>query len=261
MSLSVIIPTLNEERYIAALLDSTRGELPMDAEVIVVDASDNHKTISAAKDAGVGINLRFLKSSTADVGLQRNLGAASARFPYLLFLDADVLLGKDVVSRAMARIEEDALCIVSVRHVPDRSTLRLRATLALVDGLVLVARLTKRPVTNGDFLLTNRRTFTALNGFRVGGLLGEDTDFGYRAHQLGASNPIERRGFVTASSRRLSAMPARRIVFQWAAAYIAVLRGSGVSGVRCDDTRYPYGLWGGDLRPAQSRSNGTTTSS
>ncbi|ODS49920.1 MAG: family 2 glycosyl transferase [Halanaerobium sp. 4-GBenrich] len=85
--LSVIIPTLNEEKNIGSLIDFIDQE-NVKTEVIISDAdsTDNTRKIAAAKGAEV------VNSKKASRGLQLNRGAEIASAPILLFLHADSTL-------------------------------------------------------------------------------------------------------------------------------------------------------------------------
>ncbi len=80
--LSVIIPTLNEERHIGQTLASL-GK-PPDTEVIVADGGSRDGTVDVARQAGAKI-----VSSRPGRGGQLNAGAAAAAGDILLFLHAD----------------------------------------------------------------------------------------------------------------------------------------------------------------------------
>jgi glycosyltransferase involved in cell wall biosynthesis len=245
MGVSIVIPTLNEERYIGRLLESLdRQVYEHPAEVIVVDASETFGTCEAARSHRGSLDLKLVRSEVADIGHQRNLGVRAARYPYLLFIDADVVLpASDVVVRCIRRLDPSELGIVSVRHAADTRSLRARIPLIAAYALIVIARACGYPVTNGDFLLTNARTFRMLGGFAVGSLLGEDTDFGVRASKAQARSILEWRTHIVASSRRLSTTSGLRLVLTWAHAYVRVIRGRGPTGLRSDDSAYPYGKW------------------
>lgn len=244
MSLSIIVATLDEEKYLGVLLDSIASQdFDKPYEVVIIDASQNDRTLAVARSRSGALDLRLVKAARADVGLQRNLGASLAKYDHLLFLDADVILGPSALHRCASRIEGRRLAVVSIRHRADRRSPMLLAAMLCVYVLILAARAFRYPVTNGDFLLTNRATFAAIDGFRTGFLLGEDTDFGYRASRLGAACLMEWRPFIIASSRRLAHSSSFKLVFTWARAYLRVIRGRGPSGARVDDAEYPYGLW------------------
>lgn len=81
--LSIIIPTLNEEEYLPALLSQIKKQTFKDYEVIVADAGSEDKTIKIAATFGC----RIAKGGSVAKG--RNEGAKAARGDILLFTDAD----------------------------------------------------------------------------------------------------------------------------------------------------------------------------
>lgn len=87
--ISVVIPVLNAGHCLAATL-SALVPAAVDGivrEVIVVDGGSEDETVAIAEHAGADVI-----SSTPGRGTQLNLGAARARFPWLLFLHADTML-------------------------------------------------------------------------------------------------------------------------------------------------------------------------
>lgn len=82
-SLSVIIPTLNEEQNLVKTLEG----LDVESEKIVVDGGSTDKTTSIAQQAGCEV-----LTSPPGRGSQMNLGAGTASGNILLFLHADTLL-------------------------------------------------------------------------------------------------------------------------------------------------------------------------
>ncbi len=85
MTLSVIIPALNEEENIAAVVDAVRRAGP--AEVIVVDGGSTDATAELAAQAGA-----IVLTSPPGRGLQQRLGAERAQGEWLVFLHADTRL-------------------------------------------------------------------------------------------------------------------------------------------------------------------------
>ncbi len=82
--LTVIIPTLNEARYLPGLLSDLHS-IAVPTEVIVVDGGSHDATLEVAKHAGV----RTL-SAPQGRATQMNAGAAMASSDWLCFLHADV---------------------------------------------------------------------------------------------------------------------------------------------------------------------------
>jgi rSAM/selenodomain-associated transferase 2 len=79
---SVIIPTLNEEGYLAACLESLP---PGRCEVIVVDGGSTDATVAIAES----FRARVIRSQAANRAVQMNAGAEAADGETLLFFHAD----------------------------------------------------------------------------------------------------------------------------------------------------------------------------
>lgn len=90
MFFSIIIPTLNEERYLPGLLSDLSKQSFRDFEVIVVDANSSDRTAQLALDfRGVLPLVRVFFSKRRNVAVQRNLGARHSSGRWLIFMDAD----------------------------------------------------------------------------------------------------------------------------------------------------------------------------
>ena len=104
MKLSIIIPTLNEVRYLAAAIATVRGRAVQGApfEIIVADCGSQDGTADLATRLGVRVVTKDppLDSRAAAV----NAGADRATGDVLLFLDAD-----SIVPRGYDRAIERAL--------------------------------------------------------------------------------------------------------------------------------------------------------
>lgn len=80
--LSVVIPTLNEERHIGRAIESARAAGA--AEVIISDGGSGDQTVAIARELGAAV----VEGATGR-GPQQNAGAAVASGQTLLFLHAD----------------------------------------------------------------------------------------------------------------------------------------------------------------------------
>ena len=245
--LSIVIPAYNEADYISRTLESiARQDFEGNLEVIVVDGHSEDDTIAVASAYKSRIdNLRVL-TSERDIGRQRNAGAALSKNPFILFMDADVILPSGVLNKLSRETTWSEPFVATVLHTGEDMNLTDRAVLVLTYALLGVARLGGCPVTNGDFLLTTRETHDRLaHGFAEDTLLGEDTDYGLRCYRAGARYHFYYNISIIASDRRAREMGRLRLVLTWSRAFIHVVRKGPVP--RDSSISYRYGQYSKSL--------------
>jgi glycosyltransferase involved in cell wall biosynthesis len=115
---SVIIPALNEERHVGALLSDVASQTRMPDEVLVVDAGSDDNTVAVARRFGFA----RLLDGERPVARGRNLGGQSARGDVLIFLDTDTRLPERFFESFLAEFEERSLDIACPKYLPYRST-------------------------------------------------------------------------------------------------------------------------------------------
>ena len=98
--LSIIIPTLNEEKLIERTLIALKGCVP-DAELIVVDGGSNDATVVRASK-----HARVLTAKRGR-GRQLNAGVQAAQGDILLFLHADTIPDAAGLSELLEVMQED----------------------------------------------------------------------------------------------------------------------------------------------------------
>lgn len=88
---SIIIPALNEEKYLPLLLKDLAEQSfsKKNFEVIVVDGNSKDQTIKVATNFSKSIQLTIIPSKTANVSIQRNLGVKKSNAKWVIFMDAD----------------------------------------------------------------------------------------------------------------------------------------------------------------------------
>lgn len=112
MRISVVIPCLNGEAYLAQAIRSALNQTCPPAEVLVVDngSTDGSAGIASA----FGPPVRLLRCARPGAAAARALGAEAATGDALMFLDADDLLGPTVLrhlSQALSRARDGvAVC-------------------------------------------------------------------------------------------------------------------------------------------------------
>lgn len=86
---SIIIPTLNEEKYLPNLLQDLADQTNQNFEVIHVDGSSDDKTLALAEKFFKKIALKNFVVEKRNVSHQRNFGISKAKGEWIIFMDAD----------------------------------------------------------------------------------------------------------------------------------------------------------------------------
>ena len=86
---SVVIPSLNEAKYLPKLLEDFTTQSFTDFEVIHIDAQSEDDTIALTKKYSSKFALSQFSVKKRNVSYQRNFGSKKAKGEWLLFMDAD----------------------------------------------------------------------------------------------------------------------------------------------------------------------------
>ncbi|MBV6492946.1 MAG: hypothetical protein LDLANPLL_00952 [Turneriella sp.] len=188
---SVVIPTLNEERDLPHLLDSLKAQSFQNFEVIVADAGSKDKTRSLAEDYGA----RVVDGGMPGVG--RNRGAHVAEGEFLFFFDADVVLPPDFLAKAIQEMEHDYADLATCAFYPI-SDLRLDKILFSFANLTVRMNANTNPRAAGFCIFIAKRLFARIGGFDESLRLAEDHDLVERASKF---RPLH---FLKSTSLRVS---------------------------------------------------------
>ena len=221
MTISVIIPTLNEERALPATLRHTLS-LGFD-ELLVVDGGSSDRTCEEVEKFQVS-SFEFqpdnpkhqtqnsklkLLTTTAGRARQMNAGAAAAKGDVLLFLHADTLLPSD------AR-QTIATSLTDPQTVGGRFDLRFERDTGLgwlISRMINFRSRFSGLATGDQAIFVWRATFEALGGFPDIPLM-EDLALTKQLKRRGRTAAL--RAKVTTSFRRWKAHgPVRTILLMW----------------------------------------------
>ncbi|MEX0313377.1 MAG: TIGR04283 family arsenosugar biosynthesis glycosyltransferase [Allomuricauda sp.] len=166
-SISIIIPVLNEERFIGKVLDHIKATSSTDSirEIICVDGGSNDNTIkvSAAKGAKV---VKSIKGRAK----QMNFGAKHAQGEVLYFLHADTFTPKDFDSTILTAIEQgyESGCF----------RMQFDTRNPMLKFFAWLSRINHTLCRGGDqSLFVTKKLFERNKGFNEDYLIYEDTEF------------------------------------------------------------------------------------
>lgn len=121
MSVSIIIKALNEERHIAAAIESALQALPEGTgEVILADSGSSDRTIEIAKNYNITI-VQIAAPAQASCGLGPQLGYQYSRMPYICLMDGDTELAPDFIQNALHYLADHPETAGVTGHVMERN--------------------------------------------------------------------------------------------------------------------------------------------
>lgn len=129
-TITVVIPTLNEEVNIQSLLADLEAQTCAPVEILVVDGYSPDNTAHIARSKS---NAKVI-SHGPHVARQRNLGGYLARGDVVVFLDADTKLKSNFLEKAISEFQRRKLDIACPWYVPHESTLLIHAVYALFNS-------------------------------------------------------------------------------------------------------------------------------
>ena len=185
--LSIIIPTLNEEKHLPLLLKSIKCQNFKDLEIIVADAGSVDKTVKIADNFGC----KIIKGGLPARG--RNRGAKAARGDLLLFLDADLKLPKYFLKKSLKEFEKRKLDIASFCLHPRTRKKIIKLGFNLFYNRPIV--FTQKFLAHGSAaILVKKNIFEKAGGFNEKINLGEDHYFARQAAKIGKYGIIKSPG-------------------------------------------------------------------
>lgn len=196
LPISIIIPTFNEGKYLPNLLKSIKKQTLQPKEVIIADAFSIDNTRSVAKEYGC----KVIDGGLPAVG--RNQGAKAATQPYLLFLDADVILPAKFLERTMSEMVDRNLDIASCFVTP-LSTLKIDYLWHEFANYYFVISKNFLPHVPGFCIFAKKNLHNKIKGFDETLFTAEDHDYAKRAKQYGSFAYLESYKIPT-SVRRLN---------------------------------------------------------
>jgi len=200
---SVIIPALNEEKYIKYPLEGLQEQTFSNFEVIVVDGNSTDRTREVAKKYAKVI----IDKSRGGAGKARNKGASIARGSYLVFIDADTKPSKNLLAEYLAVFENNKEVVAATGPVLplEKTEKKVRAGFKFVSiYFAKIMLLLHRPTINGMNFAVRKSVFDELHGFNENFVTYEDWDLSHRLSKKGKVAYVKN-AVVYTSTRRVKA--------------------------------------------------------
>jgi glycosyltransferase involved in cell wall biosynthesis len=218
--ISIVIPTLNEEKVIGKSLQALKSDMTIPHEIIVSDGGSSDRT---AEIAGQWDGRVIIYSGTGrqTIGCGRNDGAAAAKGEFLVFMDADSRINDPdaFFAEAMKQFEKhpEVVALTSrIRVYPEDETPIDRIVFGVLSFNVrMLNNLFHRGESVGEFQMMRKETFDKLGGFRTDLVTREDADMFLRLSQVGRTM-LDPQLLVYHSGRRAHKIGWPKLLWDWA---------------------------------------------
>ncbi len=183
---SIIVPTLNEEKFVGKLLTDLSNQSFADFEVIVVDAHSKDATLREINKYKKRIRrLKSIQIEKKNVAVQRNRGAQNANGVFLVFLDADTRILSSFLKKLYTHIQKKT----GLLFLPGLSCLERDVQMSMFmdfgNAFVGLSNAIGRPFSSGGSMIIERRLFSHIGGFPENVSISEDHLLVQNAYRFG----------------------------------------------------------------------------
>jgi len=217
--ISIIIPTLNEEKILKKTLSALKELFITEYEIIVSDGDSNDRTLEIAKTHAHQVITHTLPARQT-IAQGRNAGAATAKGDYLVFIDADVFIPdiNNFFSVALELFEVNTKLValtVFLKVLPEHVTLSDKLFFSVVNrSYQFLNNVLHIGAASGEFQMIRTATFKKVNGYNPSLVAGEDNDMFARLSKVGQTK-IEVDLHVMHTSRRAHAIGWNKLLSLW----------------------------------------------
>jgi glycosyltransferase involved in cell wall biosynthesis len=225
--ISVIIPTLNEEKLIKQTISQFTPELKEKyrLELIISDGASTDSTLKLL-DSSVDTVVAAKPGEKQNIPQGRNSGAAAAKGEYFYFFNADTLIRDPeyFFKKSLAGFEDkrNAALTCTFRVFADDVRLADKLFHGFYNNYVRILNSLGMGMGRGECHMVRREIFLRVNGYNELLAAGEDYDLYRRIQKLGRIKFINEL-VVYESPRRYRKFGYRRVFADWTKNSLSVL--------------------------------------
>ncbi|MEM5874696.1 MAG: glycosyltransferase [Candidatus Aenigmatarchaeota archaeon] len=199
MKFSIVIPALNEEKYIENCLISVLDQTYKNYEIIVVvDKRSKDKTYEIAKKYTKNVYYCEKKG----IAGSRNFGARLAKGDVLLFLDADTIVLPNLLEAFNKHLKDKKVVGCACPKLPIKYDAKFILAFIVYNNYEELSLKVGKPNIAGCISAYKKKYFDMVNGFDERLKVLEDFDLSNRISKLGKI-VYTKDTFVLTSTRRL----------------------------------------------------------
>ena len=224
--ISVIIPSLNEEKLIPRTLSQFTPELinKYKIEVIVSDGGSTDSTLKLA-ERSADLVLTAKPGAHQNIPIGRNMGAKHARGKYLYFINADTMIKNTdkFFSKTLSALGNPSAAALTMKFnvFPSEEKLSDKLFHGFYNSYVFILNSIGMGMGRGECQIVKKEFFEKVNGYDESLAAGEDFDLYKRLKKLGKIKYLG--GLVVYESpRRYRKFGYARVFWDWTKNSISV---------------------------------------
>ncbi len=220
VNISVIIPTINEEKYIGITLGALKKQLSKGDEIIIIDSNSTDKTIAIAKK----FNAKVLNLPRRGIGPTKTYGAKQAKNKIVAMLDADGIPHENWVKYIKHSFENNDYDAVAGLDIYTGKTIFHKFLYNLFSRIVWVIAKAGYYILQIPWMPVNNIAIKKDILLKYGGwknVVCEDLDFAKRARGIKVKYNIKMR--VTLSDRRFRNEGFIKTIILWGISDLKIL--------------------------------------
>lgn len=162
---SVIIPTLNEEKFVPKLLADLTKQSEKNFEVVVIDGNSEDKTVDEVKLFAAKLNLNCILSKKRNLSHQRNIGCAEAKGKYLVIIDADSRIKPNFLKQIRRSIEKKHGLVFLISPEPEEKSPDIIAFYQIMNFIIDISQNTAKPLPTSGCVVFETNFFRLIGGY------------------------------------------------------------------------------------------------
>lgn len=196
--ISVVIPALNEEKYIEQTLKSIRNQdYGGRVEIVVVDGGSKDRTVKIARKYADKVMI-----AKRGVAKERNAGALAAASKLMVFVDADTILFYNTLSQLEKDFDDKSVVASTCPIISTTQAVKDFMPYVIFSQMVKLSIKAKRAMISGSCFACRKDIFEDVGGFDEDMQTGEDFEFSSKLSKRGKI-VFNERTFVMTSPRRI----------------------------------------------------------
>ena len=149
MTVSVIVPVYNAERYIEECVNSILRQSITTLDVILIDDGSTDDSLKICKSFCVDPRVRVVSQDNQGVSAARNIGIENSCGELMMFVDADDVLPDNAVETLLGAMTQNATDLVVGQHIRLYGAKRQKSLPRLMPGIHRCDELLCRIVDDG----------------------------------------------------------------------------------------------------------------